>query len=240
MAELDLSNFNQLSQSGTYEYFDAEGNRYTVSGNDQLKPSSIKKDVNLLGQTGSLQGIDLSGVNPYDLRAGVAGIGKMDPNATCTTKDDCVGAGKLWQDVSTSNGEAQDCQAGSGVCHFHSPMLKQDWVFLLVQPVDTWANAAQHCANLSTNNGTKSDWRLPTQKETLIASVHGLSKLGFFGFYTNGSSERSFWTSTANSYNKTGYGRMYYAHVDDYLQTGVPSTQKRDIVCVHDVQNNAP
>lgn len=231
MPDLDLSNYDQLSRSDTYEYFDSEGNRHTVIGNAELKPESIKKDITLFGHQGTVDGVDLSGVSPYDLRAGVAGIGKMDPNATCASKDDCVGAGKLWQDVSVSNGEAQDCGSGSVNCYFYNAMLKQVWHFALKAEQLIWVDSANSCE--SSNNGNKSDWRLPTQKETLIASVHGLGKLGIYGFYDNSGSDRAFWTSTANSYNKTSYGRIAYSHVNDAFITGVVTT-KKDIVCVHD------
>lgn len=239
-ADLDLSNYNQLGQSGTYEYFDNEGNRYTVSGNDQLKPGSIKKDVNILGQVGNLQGVDLSGVNAYDLRAGVAGIGKMDPNATCATKDDCVGDGKLWQDVSTSYGETQDCGSGSTNCYLYNVMLKQVWHFALKTSQEAWLGAANACEG--STHGSKDDWRLPTQKETLIASVHGLGKLGLYGYFNNGGSDRAFWTSTANSYDGStnAYGRIAYTQSNDSFKTGVVDTEKKDIVCIRDVQNDAP
>lgn len=233
--DLDLANFGQLSTDGTYEYFDGNGDRYTVSGDTDFVPSNIKKDVTILGQKGDFQGVDLSSIDPYDLRAGVAGTGMLDPNAACTSKDDCVGAGKLWQDVSVENGESQGCQSGSGICYFHSAMLKQDWVFLLVKPQDTWENVATLCENISINDGSKSDWRMPTQKEALIASTHGLSKLGIYGLYLNNSSERSFWTSTANSYDghATSFGRIAYYQVDDHFESNVV-TDTKDVVCVHD------
>lgn len=55
--DLTSGNFNsRMASNATFEYFDAEGNRYTSQGDGDLTAANIRDGVQLLGVTGSVTG----------------------------------------------------------------------------------------------------------------------------------------------------------------------------------------
>lgn len=196
---ITASSWSQLSTSDTYEYFDGEGRRYTVTGTKNLAAKNIAKDLTILGVKGSFEGLDPEAVAPTNLRSGLAigsgRYGSLQITADCTSPADCFAAKKLWSRVEADGKlTLEQCTSEQATCVIRNAAQQQDWLFEPKSSPQSWHDAVNYCAGLE-HMGFK-DWRMPTQKELMQAAVGGLTATGQFGYYSKPLAELKFWTST--------------------------------------------
>jgi len=125
---------------------------------------------------------------------------------TWATKNLCTGVdtqgssaddANVWADVSvnsTSTNTAEAC-AGSSHCMFKDKINGLTWG--KAYTTTTWASALKGCNDL--DYGGHQDWRLPTQKETMDAYIHGIRSAGMTNWITTTNMTGNFWTATSYS-----------------------------------------
>lgn len=195
--QITTSHWGQLSQDELYEYFDNEGQRYTVTGTTALAPANIADQQTILGVVGSFQGLDPASIDPADIRKGLdigAGkVGSLDLAAQCANKDDCLQG--HWRRIAADGKlSTTPCESTSTYCVLRNLTQRQDWLFDAKSAPLTWQEAAEFCQGLE-HLGTK-NWRMPSQKELMQAAVNGLGSAGPYDFYSQPIAELKFWSAT--------------------------------------------
>lgn len=239
MTDLDFYSFSQLgpiklTNDSSFEYFTAAGERQVNRGDSNLAKANIKKGATILGIGGAAEGFDPASIKPSDLRAGVripnsTQKGSFDPMKTCASKADCLGDGKIWQDMGKRLGDpvGPDCSANSDLCVFRNHQQRLDWAFPINDARKTWQQAKDHCNRAS--YGQKSDWRLATQKEIMMAATQGLAHLGHLNWIKNQYVEhRTFWTSTVVNNTDKAYAHAF----PDNRMFNYRKTENQMTVCV--------
>lgn len=238
--DLSFTDYSILSTHAPVEYFTRTGQRYTRTGEPNLRPQNIKVGATIYGVKGTLQGYDLDDFNRFDLRGGMpmpfrAQVGMLDPTIWCPNPQHCLSS--YWQDITPKiAGEDKACHTGSTTCAFRTFNQLVDWSFPLKKSDVNWLDAVRHCRNL--NLYGKTNWRMPTQKEFLLASAQSLATIGVFNkshFKTN-YKDPIFWTSTAFYFKSdtTDPERFVYDANGDEIKTASPGVGHH-IACVREL-----
>lgn len=170
-AALTASTFNaRVADSGTvFEWYDAEGNRYTGSGDANLAVANVKKDVQIFGVIGTL---DATMPGVFDVRYGVtvgSQTGKLNYGCGGT---DCS---TVWEDVTLGG-----CATHSLACRYKN---RNNGVTYgrAGGGFKSLINASAYCSSLTLDGQT--GWRLPSRFELQVAAADNiwsiLSPLGF-------------------------------------------------------------
>lgn len=183
----------QLKSSAEFQFFDRFGNRHVVRGDDSLKPELIADGVQILGVTGSFetegpaQGKAGDYVYGYTYKA-VTGTIKTNcrnlvlPNTDLLPQNNVAGHSQTeptenpWGDAKFAckqeGWSGTTCDKDSEGCVYQDLKTEKHWTFS-GQTANTWVEAQKYCAN--SKAGSFNDWRLPTQKEAMQASINGIS-----------------------------------------------------------------
>ncbi len=163
----------KLKSAADFEWFDAEGNRYTASGDvDLATASNIKSGVTIFGMTGTLSVV--TAPDAWDLRkdvvvGAVTGLAKMtcrQRSGLAPAADKCVG--ESYVDI-TSGG--QTCTSSPSTCVYKDQISG----LLIAQSggAKTWSNADSYCSSLTVDG--ISGWRLPEREELQRMFLQGIS-----------------------------------------------------------------
>lgn len=173
-ADLTDGTFDAKLKSATaFEWFDAEGTRYTYQGDADLNlASNIKDGVTIFGQLGTLTTV--TAPNTWDLRNGtvvgaVTGSAKMtcrQRSGLAAAADKCVG--ESYVDI-TGNG--QNCTSSPATCMYTDKI--SGLTFAKTGGQKTWANADSYCSTLTVDG--VSGWRLPEREELQRMFIQGIS-----------------------------------------------------------------
>lgn len=221
------SSWAQLKTNDEFEYFDPQGHRYTVMGTTNLTAANLAKGKTILGVTGNFNGLDPDAIDPADLRAGLAigeaKQGRLNLTSGCEDAEDCFKTKQLWNRVDASGAlTAAPCPASEPLCVMHNTAQRQDWFFDTKKDAQPWQDAASFCENLT--HGKASDWRMPTQKELMQATVNGLGAIGLFERYSQPKADLKFWTTTMHTGSELivyqpEYGLFTSSNADDAAAT---------------------
>jgi hypothetical protein len=111
-----------------------------------------------------------------------------------TTSDD----DNVWKDVTTSDGVvASNCLATPANCTMQDKITGLWWSMVL-GTADSWSLAVQKCDALVLNG--KSDWRVPTQKESHEAYDHGMRSAALDQWISSADMQQSFWSASTVSF----------------------------------------
>lgn len=231
------SDLNLLLRSdGQFEFFDNNGTLHQHSGTSELSAVNLRTGTTVFGIAGSFSNfVDPTKVNPYDVRLGASlpnmpNFGKLDTAGGCTDKADCFS--KHWSDVTaTYASPASTCVEGShNTCVFRNKNQRLDWLFPFHLDINSWLSAANHCQNLSANSFE--DWRMPSQKEIMVAANNGLALLGHHGYHSGRSAtDKKYWTTTYDPRVQSPVTRFVYRTADDQF-IGLDVNSTAETVCV--------
>lgn len=240
MADLDNSFFTKLTQNDKFEFFDRKGQRHEERGDTELTATSLKQGQTILGVTGSFNGVDYSKIKQRDIRTGVTykgtTKGSLDLTRNCyyenkTEQEACLKG--IWQDLaSTLDSGATACTDSASNCMFRNTINDLKWIFEINGTQRTWASTVSYCDGLTLGGST--NWRIPTHKEVLQASVHGLGFLGLFTTsYYNNRSPLKFWSATTDTAEAGGQYRLAYFPELNLFDIANMNTHG-DAICVTD------
>lgn len=170
--DLDLATFDIRMKSATaFEWFDANGTRYSRSGDTDITETNIRTGVTVFGAVGTLQ--ESVSPDPWNLRAGVtvgSSTGVLQPKCgspgiTCS--------GSNWVDVTLDDyGNAANCTAVPDNCMYLDKVSGLTWARGF-DGTKSWADAVAYCSGLTFNG--YSDWRIPTRAELQMAVIQKIS-----------------------------------------------------------------
>lgn len=246
VADLDVNNHAQLRSDASFEYFTSTGERHLRSGDPKIVPGNIKKGVVVFGVKGTYEGFNHESFNPNDVRTGYKlkpgnHVTTLFPEGYCAKGHPETCYNRVWfqkvpntyQDhdgktIHTDKLTDAHCQRGQDYCVLMNRAAHIEYAFALKGPTYTWKEAANYCENLTLN--TRSDWRMPTQKELGRAAAHTLHYVGLLELYENGRTPESlrFWSATgAENFSKRVVYRPYHSAF-----TTEEVASRRDVVCV--------
>lgn len=132
----------------------------------------------------------------------------------------------MWEDLSTTSDgvTSTTCSTNSDHCMFKDKITNVVWSETVGTSLN-FQNAITECDDL--NLGSYSDWRLPTQKEWMIAYVHGITSVVSSSFI--GNVDDNFWSNSTDSFD-TSNG-LYYVGSSGLIGAGA-KTSNKDVVCV--------
>lgn len=241
-ADLNMASFGQLKSSASFEFFDRTGKSYRQNGSASLAAvDNIKKGVILFGTTGEFRGAKLPGLSRFDLRTGLKTPGDNQDSMLklqgwCLSRQACED--RHWQDITDkTNSENKKCTDGSDTCVFRSFVQMNDWAFPLKKGLLKWTSAIKVCQDM--NLYGKRNWRLPTQKELMMAVGNSLVAQQIFttSHYKTNTERPKFWTSTA-FYPKRANGtieRFIFDTQTDGIAKALDSTQQ-NVLCVRELE----
>ncbi len=134
-------------------------------------------------------------------------------NNDCYGIESTAGDSNVWKDVTTSNGvTASNCTTQASNCTMQDKITNLWWSARQVS--QSWNNAISLCGttlNTTTYSGNSSvgyngqtGWRLPTQKELIAASDHGIRSAASPNWISSSYVTGTYWSSTTHSPN-TGF-----------------------------------
>jgi hypothetical protein len=204
-----------------FEWFDAEGARYTYQGDaDLATASNVKDGVTIFGQTGTLA----AAVDPsaWDVRKGtVVGATTGLANMKCRQRsglaplaDKCYG--ESYVDVTSSG---QTCTSSPSTCRYQDRI---SGLFIARSAGSkTWSNANTYCSSLVVDG--VSGWRLPEREELHRMFIQGISSTT--GLMVDGAI--GYWSLTAGT-----TGRYLVRVMDTAVTVDTAETSSTGTVCV--------
>lgn len=233
-ADLTPTSLNsQIASDGRFEYFDHTGARYEQSGDSNLKPANILKDLQLFGITGSYNGVDYEAEDGYDFRFKVPvptqAWGGLGLTLFCNDAESCS---KIWPDLSSQvNSDNSSCNANSKTCIFRSKVTRIQWLFDVDGQPKTFDEARSFCET-STKLG-KGDWRLGTQKEVMQAAINGIDIITPYNSYDGRTGDRVYWTATADHSINGSIRRITYTPKTQIFNSAEPDSATRlEVMCM--------
>ena len=119
------------------------------------------------------------------------------------TNNDCGGIEgsvndvNIWKDITTTDGTTQStCATTAAACTMKDKITRLEWSKLRGTS-RTWPQAINDCDALTFNG--KTDWRLPTQKELMEASTHGVRSAASTNWITATNIGGDFWSGSSVS-----------------------------------------
>ena len=133
----------------------------------------------------------------------------------------------IWKDVSIGS-----CASSPANCRMKDKISELEWsplITTLASSQGPWARAIAACDALTLD--TKTDWRLPSQKELLAAYVHGIRSAASASWIIDADFSNAFWAATTHSFLSTeGWSTK--------LSTGETKAEAktlvRKVLCVRD------
>jgi hypothetical protein len=189
---------------------------------------NCRNSINLSAYDASSHGVGLSGVAEiWDTIDDYNGFASVIPeNYTgwssenvCGGVETTDGDSKVWKDVTTNAGAASDCLTTPSNCSLKDKISGLEWSTKRSSGSD-WSTAVTTCLNLTYNN--KTDWRLPTQKELMDATAHGIaSTVGVSNWLNSTQILWDFWSATTVSYrlSESWYVRIGNGKTHDAIKS---------------------
>ena len=119
------------------------------------------------------------------------------------TNNDCGGIEgsvndvNIWKDITTTDGTTQStCATTAAACTMKDKITRLEWSKIRGTS-RTWPQAINDCDALTFNG--KTDWRLPTQKELMEASTHGVRSAASTNWITATNIGGDFWSGSSVS-----------------------------------------
>lgn len=231
LASLTADSANaKFASTAQFEFFDRFGNRYVETGSAHLVPGNIKVSTTIFGVEGQLQPTTPVEGSANDYRWGYSfktiASGAMKTNCRnlvlvgqSNTEANNVAGNLQQQPTQNPWGDAKyaclnegwqlltgSCSPTGGNCIIKD--LKTNKLWKTNGLTKSSATEAQnHCETL--DFGEFDDWRVPTQKEAMQATINGIASANPDLFRITGGS-RVYWTSTIPSTENGSYPANYW------------------------------
>lgn len=219
------------------DIFGATGNLSIPVVNDW----DLRAGVNIGGTIGKLKVDCKNGakIGAYDnnLAPAIGGLDKWDtitdfanggsfPTENPWGSADNICDSSIWEDHSklADGVTSTTCSISSDQCVYKDKITNIMWSQLLA--IDkTNSEAITYCNDITF--GSYSDWRLPTQKEVMLAYVHGMISLASPNFIPN--TEDLYWTST--TFTGFGSSNVHFEGATGFIESSI-NNSLIDVICV--------